>query len=66
MGWSLTEDASNHLGQLLPQVGGVFDPTGFVLEPSWQPFSMAAVAAVVAVVAVAGDRGQGMEGRSMH
>ena len=41
MGWSLMEAASTHLGNSPHRLGReVFDLTRFVLEPSWQPFSM--------------------------
>ena len=40
-GWFLMEAASNHLGNSHHSLGGgVFGSTRFVLEPSWQPFSI--------------------------
>ena len=40
MGWSLREAVSNHLGDSPYRLGGgVFDPTRFIPEPSWQPSS---------------------------
>lgn len=39
---SLMEVASNHLGDSYHKLGGgVFEPTRFVLELSWQPFFLA-------------------------
>lgn len=41
VGWSLNRATSNHLGNSSRRLGGgIFDPTRFVPETSWHPFSM--------------------------